>query len=71
MTVTELLETVRRVELHANRLINDTMVNACLSCFEGLGRDLTKLPSRNRGARNPTNSAVYLNLVNVRRSNIS
>jgi hypothetical protein len=26
MTLTELLESVRRVEMHPNRLVNDTMV---------------------------------------------
>jgi hypothetical protein len=38
MTVTELLETVRRVELRTNRLVNGTMVGACLSRFKRQGR---------------------------------
>jgi hypothetical protein len=39
MTVTELLETVRRVELRTNRLVNDTMVGAYLNHFKGRGKD--------------------------------
>ncbi len=44
MTVTELLETVRRVELRTNRLVNDTMVGACLSHFKGRGMDIVSFP---------------------------
>ncbi|MEI6076435.1 MAG: hypothetical protein WCS94_12710 [Verrucomicrobiota bacterium] len=33
MTVTELLESVRRVEVRTNRLVNDTMGGAYLSRF--------------------------------------
>jgi uncharacterized protein (DUF58 family) len=43
MTVTELLETVRRVELRTNRLVNDTMVGAYLSHFTGRGMDFEEL----------------------------
>ena len=34
MTTTELLESVRRVEVHTNRLVNDMMVGAYLSHFK-------------------------------------
>ena len=43
MTITELLETVRRVELRTNRLVNDTMVGAYLSHFKGRGLDFEEL----------------------------
>ncbi len=43
MTVTELLETVRRVGLRTNRLVNDTMVGAYLSHFKGRGMDFEEL----------------------------
>jgi uncharacterized protein (DUF58 family) len=43
MTLTELLETVRRVELRTNRLVNDTMVGAYLSHFKGRGLDFEEL----------------------------
>lgn len=43
MTVTELLESVRRVELRTNRLVNDTMVGAYLSHFKGRGMDFEEL----------------------------
>ena len=43
MTVTELLETVRRVEVRTNRLVNDTMVGAYLSQFKGRGMDFDEL----------------------------
>jgi len=43
MTVTELLETVRRVELRINRHVNDTMVGAYLSHFKGRGMDFEEL----------------------------
>jgi hypothetical protein len=39
MTLTELLESVRRVEVRTNRLVNDTMVGAYLSGFKGRGVD--------------------------------
>jgi uncharacterized protein (DUF58 family) len=43
MTLTELLETVRRVEVRTNRLVNDTMVGAYLSHFRGRGMDFEEL----------------------------
>src|ERR1700761_8593199 len=43
MTVTELLEAVRRVETRTNRLVNDTMVGAYLSRFKGRGMDFEEL----------------------------
>lgn len=43
MTTTELLETVRRVEVRTNRLVNDTMVGAYLSQFRGRGMDFEEL----------------------------
>jgi uncharacterized protein (DUF58 family) len=43
MTLAELLETVRRVELKTNRLVNDTMVGAYLSHFKGRGMDFEEL----------------------------
>jgi len=43
MTVTELLENVRRVEVRTNRLVNDTMVGAYLSHFKGRGMDFEEL----------------------------
>ncbi len=43
MTVTELLESVRRVEVRTNRLVNDTMVGAYLSRFKGRGMDFEEL----------------------------
>ena len=43
MTLAELLETVRRVELRTNRLVNDTMVGAYLSHFKGRGMDFEEL----------------------------
>ncbi len=43
MTTTELLETVRRVEVRTNRLVNDTMVGAYLSHFKGRGMDFEEL----------------------------
>src|SRR5664279_5524589 len=39
MTVTELLESIRRVEVRTNRLVNDTMGGAYLSGFKGRGMD--------------------------------
>jgi len=43
MTVTELLESVRRVEVRTNRLVNDTMGGAYLSGFKGRGMDFEDL----------------------------
>lgn len=43
MTLSELLETVRRVEVRTNRLVNDTMVGAYLSRFKGRGMDFEEL----------------------------
>jgi uncharacterized protein (DUF58 family) len=43
MTVLELLESVRRVEVRTNRLVNDTMVGAYLSHFKGRGMDFEEL----------------------------
>ena len=58
MTVAELLETVRRVELRTNRLVNDTMVGACLSHFKGRGMDFAEHSLLSRSAQNPANSSV-------------
>ena len=43
MTVNELLESVRRVEVRTNRLVNDTMGGAYLSGFKGRGMDFEEL----------------------------
>lgn len=43
MTITELLATVRRVEVRTNRLVNDMMVGAYLSHFKGRGMDFEEL----------------------------
>ena len=43
MTVTQLLETVRRVEVRTNRLVNDMMGGAYLSHFKGRGMDFEEL----------------------------
>jgi uncharacterized protein (DUF58 family) len=43
MTITELLESVRRVEVRTNRLVNDMMVGAYLSHFKGRGMDFEEL----------------------------
>src|SRR3954470_20172227 len=43
MTDTELLASVRRVEVKTNRLVNDTMVGAYLSHFKGRGMDFEEL----------------------------
>lgn len=43
MTPTELLESVRRIEVRTNRLVNDTMVGAYLSHFKGRGMDFEEL----------------------------
>ena len=43
MTLSELLETVRRVEVRTNRVVNDMMVGAYLSRFKGRGMDFEEL----------------------------
>ncbi len=43
MTLPELLEAVRRVEVRTNCLVNDTMVGAYLSQFRGRGMDFEEL----------------------------
>ncbi len=43
MTLREILETVRRVEIRTNRLVNDMMVGAYLSRFKGRGMDFEEL----------------------------
>jgi uncharacterized protein (DUF58 family) len=43
MTETELLESVRRIEVRTNRLVNDMMVGAYLSHFKGRGMDFEEL----------------------------
>src|SRR5437764_8862332 len=43
MTLHEILETVRRVEVRTNRLVNDMMVGAYLSHFKGRGMDFEEL----------------------------
>src|SRR6266699_5788716 len=43
MTINELLESVRRVGVRTNRLVNDTMVGAYLSHFKGRGMDFEEL----------------------------
>jgi hypothetical protein len=43
MTPTELLESVRRVEVRTNRLVNDVMVGAYLSHCKGRGMDFEEL----------------------------
>src|SRR5439155_13206452 len=43
MSITELIESVRRVEVRTNRLVNDTMVGAYLSHFKGRGMDFEEL----------------------------
>lgn len=43
MTLNELLEAVRRIEVRTNRLVNDTMVGAYLSHFKGRGMDFEEL----------------------------
>ena len=43
MTLREVLETVRRVEVRTNRLVNDMMVGAYLSHFKGRGMDFEEL----------------------------
>jgi uncharacterized protein (DUF58 family) len=43
MTLSDLLATVRRIEVRTNRLVNDTMVGAYLSHFKGRGMDFEEL----------------------------
>src|SRR6059058_807453 len=43
MTIAELLESVRRVEVRTSRVVNDTMVGAYLSHFKGRGMDFEEL----------------------------
>ena len=43
MTIAELLESVRRIEVRTNRLVNDTMVGAYLSHFMGRGMEFEEL----------------------------
>jgi len=43
MTIKELLESVRRVEVRTNRVVNDMMVGAYLSHFKGRGMDFEEL----------------------------
>jgi uncharacterized protein (DUF58 family) len=43
MTISELFEAVRRVEVRTNRLVNDMMVGAYLSHFKGRGMDFEEL----------------------------
>src|SRR5438270_6450947 len=43
MTLSELLEAVRRVETRTSRVVNDTMVGAYLSHFKGRGMDFEEL----------------------------
>ncbi|HWV98342.1 MAG TPA: DUF58 domain-containing protein [Candidatus Acidoferrum sp.] len=43
MTITQLLEAVRRIEVRTNRLVNDMMVGAYLSHFKGRGMDFEEL----------------------------
>jgi uncharacterized protein (DUF58 family) len=43
VTISELLESVRRVEVRTNRLVNDMMVGAYLSHFKGRGMDFEEL----------------------------
>src|SRR5580765_6825661 len=43
MTVHEILQTVRRVDIHTRRLATDTMVGAYLSHFKGRGLDFEEL----------------------------
>jgi uncharacterized protein (DUF58 family) len=43
VTIIELLESVRRIEVKTNRLVNDMMVGAYLSHFKGRGMDFEEL----------------------------
>jgi uncharacterized protein (DUF58 family) len=43
VTINELLESVRRIEVRTNRLVNDMMVGAYLSHFKGRGMDFEEL----------------------------
>src|SRR5579864_6819516 len=43
MTLAELIESVRRIEVRTNRVVNDMMVGAYLSHFKGRGMDFEEL----------------------------
>src|SRR6478736_8202864 len=43
MTITDLIASVRRLEVRTNRLVNDMMVGAYLSHFKGRGMDFEEL----------------------------
>src|SRR6478736_973324 len=43
MTITDLIASVRRIEVRTNRLVNDMMVGAYLSHFKGRGMDFEEL----------------------------
>jgi uncharacterized protein (DUF58 family) len=43
VTISQLLEAVRRIEVRTNRLVNDMMVGAYLSHFKGRGMDFEEL----------------------------
>lgn len=43
MTINDLLQAVRRIEVRTNRLVNDMMVGAYLSHFKGRGMDFEEL----------------------------
>src|SRR5580765_1638145 len=43
MTISDLLQSVRRIEVRTNRLVNDMMVGAYLSHFKGRGMDFEEL----------------------------
>jgi hypothetical protein len=69
MTVTELLETVCRVDLRTNRLVKGTMVGACLSHFKGHGRSfvsfsLTPALSLGERIRVRGNAATFIKIGN-------
>src|SRR5215813_3208530 len=49
MTIAELLEAVRRIEVRTNRLLNEMMVGAYLSHFKGRGMDFEELREYNPG----------------------
>jgi uncharacterized protein (DUF58 family) len=49
MTLQEILDSVRRVEIRTNRVVNDMMVGAYLSRFKGRGMDFEDLREYNPG----------------------
>src|SRR5271169_2347363 len=49
VTLQEIFEAVRRVEIRTNRLVNDMMVGAYLSRFKGRGMDFEELREYNPG----------------------